>query len=99
MEHIDLYKKLAARMNEGVMVDAPVTNSLLKILMLLFNPDEAEIAAKLPFKNVTLADAKNLYPNRATALKRSLTPWPVGERSSGIISPGRGNGIDCSLLW
>lgn len=46
MEHIDLYKKLAARMNEGVMVDAPVTNSLLKILMLLFNPDEAEIAAK-----------------------------------------------------
>ena len=44
MSDLELFKKLAERFDTDQIVGAPMTKSLLKILMLLFNPEEAEIA-------------------------------------------------------
>ena len=48
MSDIELYKKLAEKFDKDMIVGAPMSNSLLKILMLLFNPDEVKIALILP---------------------------------------------------
>ena len=48
MKGIEIFEKLAEKFDTGQVVGAPLTPSLLKILMLLFNPEEAEVALKLP---------------------------------------------------
>lgn len=51
---------------------APMAPSLLKILMLLFTPDEAEVALKLPFQNTTVDQAKTLYPEHGDKIENIL---------------------------
>ncbi|MCP4749436.1 MAG: 4Fe-4S dicluster domain-containing protein [Proteobacteria bacterium] len=73
MENLELYRSLAAHFNEGaVAIRTPVTDSLLKILMLLFNPDEAEVALKLPLGMVSLEEAKTLYPEHGDGIEAIL---------------------------
>ncbi|MBW2177695.1 MAG: hypothetical protein JRH03_12235 [Deltaproteobacteria bacterium] len=62
MHEKDLFKQLAERFDDGQIVGAPMTPSLLKILMLLFTPEEAKVALKLPFQNTPLEEAKSIYP-------------------------------------
>ncbi|MBI4766517.1 MAG: hypothetical protein HY787_18270 [Deltaproteobacteria bacterium] len=42
LENLELYTKLAERYDQGQIVGAPLTKTLLKILMLLANPEEAD---------------------------------------------------------
>jgi len=72
MTDIELYKKLAEKFDKDMIVGAPMTNSLLKILMLLFDPDEASVALALPFQNTTLDEAKKLYPGKADQIEEIL---------------------------
>jgi len=62
MKTNDLFEKLAEKFDAGQIVGAPMAPSLLKILMLLFTPDEAKVALLLPFQNTPLEEAKSLYP-------------------------------------
>jgi len=72
MQDIDLFRKLAEKFDDGQIVGAPMTPSLLKILMLLFTPDEAEVALKLPLQNTPLAEAKSLYPEHGDGIEAML---------------------------
>ena len=74
MQNIDLFRKLAEKFDDGQIVGAPMTPSLLKILMLLFTPDEAEVALRLPFQNTTLEQAKSLYPEHGDAIEARMNP-------------------------
>lgn len=53
----EVFKKLAEKFDDGQIVGAPMAPSLLKILMLLFTPDEAAVALKLSFQNTHLEKA------------------------------------------
>jgi NAD-dependent dihydropyrimidine dehydrogenase PreA subunit len=72
MNNLELYTKLAERYDKGQIVGAPLTKTLLKILMLLVNPEEAEVALKLPFQNISLSEAKALYPEQADRIEEIL---------------------------
>lgn len=51
----DVYRRLAAHLDE-MPIGAPMSEELLDILRLLFTPEEAELACKLPFTNTSLED-------------------------------------------
>jgi NAD-dependent dihydropyrimidine dehydrogenase PreA subunit len=68
----DVFTKLAEKFDDGQIVGAPMTPSLLKILMLLFTPDEAAVALKLPFQNTPLEEAKSLYPEHGDGIETVL---------------------------
>ena len=72
MDNMELYTKLAERYDQGQVVGAPLTPTLLKILMLLANPEEAEVAIKLPFQNISLNEARELYPEKAGRIEEIL---------------------------
>jgi len=72
MEKLELYTKVAERYDKGQIVGAPLTNTLLKILMNLLNPEEAEIALKLPFQNISLSQAKDLFPEKGARIEEIL---------------------------
>ena len=78
MADITLYEKLADRFDTGQVVGAPKTKSLLKILMLLFNPEQAEIALTFPFKNTPLDEAKKLYSEKGDGLEALLDSMAEG---------------------
>ena len=40
--------------------------------MLLFTPDEAKVALKLPFQNTSLEEAKSLYPEHGDKIENIL---------------------------
>ncbi len=71
MERKELYEALARHLDESI-VGAPLSPSLLKILEISFPGEEAEVAVKLPFGNQTLAQLKELYPERAAGLEEIL---------------------------
>ena len=62
MNDNDLFGRLAEKLDTGQIVGAPMAPSLLKILMLLFTPEEAKVALKLPFQNTPLEEAKSIFP-------------------------------------
>ena len=72
MKTNDLFEKLSEKFDTGQIVGAPKTPSLLKILMLLFTPDEAKVALKLPFQNTPLEEAKSLYPEHGDKIENIL---------------------------
>ncbi|MBW2366169.1 MAG: 4Fe-4S binding protein [Deltaproteobacteria bacterium] len=78
MSDLELYKKLAERFDTGQIVGAPMTESLLKILMLMFNPEEAEVALTLPFQNTHLDDVKTLYPEKSDRIEEILDTMAMG---------------------
>jgi electron transport complex protein RnfB len=90
MSKLELYEKLADRFNTGQIVGAPKTKSLLKILMLLFNPDEAEIALTFPFKNTPLEEAQKLYPEIGDKLETMLDGMAEGGTLFRDTKPGVG---------
>ncbi len=49
-----------------------MTKSTIKILMLIFNPEEAGIALKLPYANTHLEQAKEPYPDKADPIEEIL---------------------------
>ncbi|MEW6186642.1 MAG: 4Fe-4S binding protein [Thermodesulfobacteriota bacterium] len=90
MNNIELYGKLAERYDNGQIVGAPMTKTLLKILMLLANPEEAEVALKLPFQNITLSEARELYPEKADRIEEILDGMAVKGTVFRDIHPSRG---------
>lgn len=71
MEEKQLYEALAKYMDQGV-VGTPVSPALLEILTILFPPEEAEMALKLPMRNQTLSDLKALFPEKGDSLEVML---------------------------
>ena len=90
MSNLELYEKLADRFDTGQVVGAPKTKSLLKILMLLFNPEEAEIALTFPFKNTLLEEAEKLYPEKGEKLEGVLDGMAKGGTLFRDTKPGVG---------
>ncbi|MCP4751263.1 MAG: (4Fe-4S)-binding protein [Proteobacteria bacterium] len=78
MSDLELYEKLAERFDTDQIVGAPMAKSLLKILMLLFNPEQAEIALTFPFKNTPLEEARKLYPEKGEKLEAILDGMAEG---------------------
>jgi electron transport complex protein RnfB len=89
MNNLELYTKLAERYDKGQIVGAPLTKTLLKILMLLASPEEAEVALKLPFKNISLSEAKELYPEKSDRIEEILDGMAVRGTVFRDIHPGR----------
>jgi NAD-dependent dihydropyrimidine dehydrogenase PreA subunit len=56
-----LYEDLARHLDQGLM-GAPWSPALMEILPILFPPDEAEIALRLPMENKTITELKAMYP-------------------------------------
>lgn len=71
MERSELYESLARHLDENI-VGAPISQSFMKILEITFPGEEAEIAVKLPFNNQTLAQLKELYPEKGEAVEGIL---------------------------
>jgi len=62
---VEVYERLAARYNEHP-IGAPLTREFINILKLLFDPHEAELAAKLPARNLEVEEiARDLGRDRA----------------------------------
>jgi len=72
MTNNDLFAKLAEKFDSGQIVGAPMAPSLLKILMLLFTPEEAEVALRLPFQNTHLEEAMSIYPEHGDGIETIL---------------------------
>jgi len=71
MDEIKLYEELAKHLDQGV-VGSPKSPSLMKIIMILFPMDEAEIAVKLPMQGRTLSELKELFPDKDDSLEEIL---------------------------
>ncbi len=72
MDRLKLYEELARHLDSGVAVGAPLSNSLIKILMLMFTPDQAEVALKLPFSNKSLDEIKEIFSDQADTIEETL---------------------------
>jgi len=77
MDTVKLYEDLARYLDSGsegsiIAVGAPMSPSLIKILMILFPEGEAEIALKLPFTNKTLSELKDIYPEKGDSIEKIL---------------------------
>lgn len=72
MDEVKLYDELVAHLDQGIM-GTPKSPALIEILKILFPPDEAEIAAELPFENKTIAQLKEIYPDRADSLEETIS--------------------------
>ena len=71
MNETKLYEDLAAHLDQGV-IGTPTSPALLEILKVLFPPNEAEIAIKLPMQNTPLSKLKELFPDQADLLEDVL---------------------------
>jgi len=71
MENPKLYEKLAEHLDQGI-VGAPQSPALLEILMVLFPPEEAEVALKLKMENQTLNELKASFPEYGDSLEEVL---------------------------
>jgi hypothetical protein len=90
MNNLELYTKLAERYDKGQLVGAPMTRTLLKIFMHLFNPEEAEVALTLPFeKNLSLTEVKTLYPDKVDRIEEILDGMAIKGTVYRDIRPGK----------
>ena len=64
MKRKKLYEDLAKHLNQGI-IGAPMSRSLMGILEIMFNEEEAEIAGNLPFDNKSLEELKILFPDKS----------------------------------
>ena len=71
MEEKQLYEALARYLDQGV-VGTPLSPALLGILPILFPPEEAEIALKLPMQNQSLSALRTLFPEKSDDLEAIL---------------------------
>ena len=62
MTRNDLYETLAVHLDQGV-VGSPLSPVFLEVLQLLFPGREAEIGARLPMTNQTLAQLAGIFPD------------------------------------
>ena len=68
----DVYEELAKHLDEAY-AGAPMSETLIEILHILFPGDEAEVACKLGFyENLTLAQCEDRLPEKADRLARLL---------------------------
>jgi electron transport complex protein RnfB len=67
----EVYKKLAAYLDQAP-VGAPLTDDLLEILEILFTPEEAELAAKIPFFSTDFAQLVQITGMGEEKLKEML---------------------------
>jgi ferredoxin len=90
MNNLDLYTKLAERHDKGQMVGAPMTKTLLKIFMHLYNPEEAEVALTLPFdKNLSLSEVTALNPDKGDRIEEILDGMASGGTVYRDLRPGK----------
>jgi hypothetical protein len=66
-----LYEQLAEHLDQGV-VASPKSPALMGILEVLFPPEEAEIAVRLPLMGTPLSELQELFPERAETLGDTL---------------------------
>jgi hypothetical protein len=68
--------------------------------MLLFTPDEAEVALKLPFQNTPLEEAKSLYPEYGDGIEAILDTMAKRGTVFRDNKPSIGNccGCFCSFI-
>jgi electron transport complex protein RnfB len=71
MDNQTLYYNLASHLDQGI-IGAPLAPSLIKILMLLYPGEEALVALKLPGNELTLEEAKGLFPDFADRIEALL---------------------------
>jgi electron transport complex protein RnfB len=67
----DVYVVLAQHLDE-MPIGAPMSDELLEILRILFDPEEAELAAKLPFMNSSLEELSGMTTMPAVELENIL---------------------------
>jgi electron transport complex protein RnfB len=67
-----VYQELANHLDKDVLVGAPMSESLLGILEILFPRVESEIGARLPMQNKTLSELEELFPEQAKDLGEIL---------------------------
>ena len=67
-----LYEDLAKHLNKDI-IGAPMSHSLMGILEIMFNEEEAEIASRIPFNNKSLEELKILFPDKSESLETILT--------------------------
>ncbi len=71
MEEEKLYSDLANHLDQGI-VGAPTSPALIEILKVLFPADQAELALRLPMKNTTISELKEMLPDVAGSLEETL---------------------------
>ena len=67
----EVYRELARHLDE-MPVGAPMSDELLEILRHLFTPEEAALAARLPFMNTSLDELSRLLSRSAEELEAAL---------------------------
>ena len=72
MKRKKLYEDLANHLHQGI-IGAPMSPSLMGILEIMFNEEEAEIAGNLPFDNKSLEELKKLFSDKSGSLETILT--------------------------
>jgi electron transport complex protein RnfB len=89
MDEQKLYEDLARRLDKDVIIGVPATPSGIAILRELFSPEEAEIALTLPMQQKTLADLKELFPDKAESLSDILNRMAKKGTVFTMQKPGR----------
>jgi electron transport complex protein RnfB len=72
VEELKIYEALANHLDQGVVMGSPKSPALIEILKVLFPIEEAKIATKLPMKNQTIDQLKELFPEQADSLETIL---------------------------
>jgi NAD-dependent dihydropyrimidine dehydrogenase PreA subunit len=71
MDETRLYDELARHLDQGIM-GSPKSPALMDILRILFPPEEAEIALRLPMQNKSLSELKQVFVERTDSLGPTL---------------------------
>jgi len=71
MQEAKLYDELAKHLDQGI-VGSPRSPALIEILKILFPGEEAEVGARLPMQDKSLAELRELFPERADSIEDIL---------------------------
>lgn len=71
MDTTKVYEELVRHLDQGV-VGSPNSPALIEILKVLFPPDEAEIAVRLPMRETSLSKLKEIFPDKPDSLEDTL---------------------------
>jgi Pyruvate/2-oxoacid:ferredoxin oxidoreductase delta subunit len=67
MQDEKLYEGLAEHLDQGI-VGSPQSPALIEILKILFPGEEAEVGVRLPMQDQSLAELKELFPEKADSI-------------------------------
>lgn len=95
MDTAKMYEELARHLDQGV-VASPNSPALIEILKILFPPDEAEIAIRLPMRDTSLSKLKEIFPDKGDSLENILNQ--MVDRGTVFISPQSGQEAQYRLL-